>query len=81
MMNGPQLCIVPTTLVSGDGVDTVGVHFQSTLSTFSQGDLLNFLLPLLEFLDPESNDQLPRQRQRDSSHGSSSMFPRAEEIL
>ena len=37
-MVSPQLCIVPATIVSGDsdGVDTAGVHFQSTLFILSQ---------------------------------------------
>ena len=78
MMNGPQLCIVPATLVSGDGVDTVCVPFQSTLFTLSQGELLNFLCHYRSPLDPESNDQLSRQRQRDPSL---SMFPRTEETI
>jgi hypothetical protein len=46
MMDGSQLSIVPATLVSGDGVDTAGVPFQSALSTLGQANLLNFLLPL-----------------------------------
>ena len=49
MMDGSQLCIVPATQVSGDDVDTARVPFQSTLSTLSQGELLNFLSKLSEF--------------------------------
>ena len=55
MMDGPQLCIVPVALVSGDsdGVNTSGVRFQST-------ELFNFLFRRLSafFLGSESNDQL-----------------------
>ena len=38
LIDSPQLCIVPATLVSGDsdGVDTAGVPFQSTLFILSQ---------------------------------------------
>ena len=42
MMDGPQLCIVPASLVSGSDADRASVPFQS-LSTISQGELLNFL--------------------------------------
>ena len=43
MMDSPQLCIVPATLVSGDsdGVDTAGVPLQSALSILSQ---VNYLI-------------------------------------
>ena len=44
MMDGPQLCIVPATPVSGGGAGRAGVPFQTTLSTLSQGESLNFLL-------------------------------------
>ena len=49
MMDGSQLCIVPATQVSGDGVDTAGIPFQLTLSTLSQAELLHFLSQLSEF--------------------------------
>ena len=42
MMDGPQLCIVPASLVSGGDADRASVSFQS-LCTVSQGELLNFL--------------------------------------
>jgi hypothetical protein len=44
MMDGPQLCIVPATPVSGGGAGRASVPFQTTLSTLSQGESLNFLL-------------------------------------
>ena len=55
MMESPQLCIVPATIVSGDGVDPAGVPFQSTLF------ILNYLFPFpigaCFSLGSESNDQ------------------------
>ena len=36
MMDGPQLCIVPATPVSGGGAGRASVPFQTTLSTLSQ---------------------------------------------
>jgi hypothetical protein len=44
MMDGPQLCIVPATPVSGGGAGRASVPFQTTLSTLSQGESLNSLL-------------------------------------
>jgi hypothetical protein len=38
MMDGPRLCIVPATPISGGGAGRVSVPFQTTLSTLSQGD-------------------------------------------
>ena len=37
MMDGPQLCIVPATPVSGGGAERASVPFQTTLSTLNQG--------------------------------------------
>ena len=42
MMDGPQLCIVPASLVSGGDADRASVLFQS-LSTVGQGELHSFL--------------------------------------
>ena len=44
MMDGPQLCIVPATPVSGGGAGRASVPFQTTLSTLNQGESLDFLL-------------------------------------
>ena len=50
IMDSPQLCIVPATIVGGDGVDTAGVSFQSTLSILSQVNyLISFSHPRLFF--------------------------------
>ena len=69
MMDGPQLCIVPATPVSGGGADRASVPFQSTLSTLSQGRSLKFFarsaLIGVFFLGSESNDQPSQQRQRE----------------
>ena len=42
MMDGPQLCIVPATPVSGGGAERASVPFQTTLSTLTQGTLFFF---------------------------------------
>ena len=44
MMDGPQLCIVPATPVSGSGPGRASVPFQTTSSALSQGESLNLLL-------------------------------------
>jgi hypothetical protein len=38
IMDGPQLCIVPATPISGGGAGTTNVPFQTTLSSLSQGE-------------------------------------------
>jgi hypothetical protein len=44
VMDGPQLCIVPATPVSGGGAGRASVPFQTTLSNLGQGESLSFLL-------------------------------------
>ena len=76
MVDGPQLCIVPATPVSGGGADSARVPFQP-ISTHSQGKSLDYFFPIGVYrcisLGPESNDQ---PSQRDSSP---SRFTRTEE--
>ena len=80
MMDCPQLCIVPASFVSGGDADRASVPFQS-LSTVSQGELLNFLFRsalIGVFFTLWINDQPSQQRQRDSSL---SRFPRKEKKM